>query len=92
VAAVLTLRGEEAEKGAEKGDSLVAPWSSILHDVHGGTWVYEEAAPRSYIRRRASVRRRQGDLAVLESGPPPGTPVVTDGAAEIFGFEFGTGK
>jgi len=84
VAALLTLRGEE--------ESLVAPWKAILHDVHGGTWVYEEAAPRSYIRRRTAVRRRDGDLAVLESGPPPGTLVVTDGAAEIFGFEFGSGK
>ncbi len=84
VSAVLFLRGE--------GDSLVAPWGAVLHDFHGGTWVYEEVAPRSYIRRRAVVRRRDGPLAVLDSGPPPGTNVVTEGAAEIFGFEFGTGK
>ena len=30
--------------------------------------------------------------AVLAQGPAPGTRVVTDGAAELFGTEFGAGK
>ena len=32
-----------------------------------------------------------GDLAVLSHGPPSGTEVVTVGAAELFGAEFGIG-
>ncbi len=33
-----------------------------------------------------------GDAAVLRQGPSPGTRVVTVGAAELFGTEFGAGK
>ena len=33
-----------------------------------------------------------GESASLSAGPKPGTPVVTDGAAELFGVEFGGGK
>ena len=33
----------------------------------------------------------QGDLAVLAAGPPVGATVVTAGAAELFGTEFGVG-
>jgi hypothetical protein len=33
-----------------------------------------------------------GPLAVLSLGPEPGAHVVTDGAAELFGVEFGAGK
>jgi hypothetical protein len=32
-----------------------------------------------------------GEQAALASGPPPGASVVTDGAAELFGTEFGAG-
>ncbi len=73
-------------------DSLVVPWASVLHDIHGGTWVYEATAPQTYVRRAVQVREVIGDLAALERGPAPGTPVVTAGAAELFSTEFGTGK
>ena len=64
----------------------------MLHDIHGGSWVYESTAPQVYVRRRVQVRHVVGELAVLHSGPKPGTRVVTDGAAELFGAELGTGK
>jgi RND family efflux transporter MFP subunit len=73
-------------------ESLVVPWSAVLHDINGGTWVYESTAPQQYVRRRVEVRRVVGSLAVLARGPAVGAKVVTDGAAEIFGTEFGTGK
>ncbi len=79
-----------AEKATE--ESLVVPWSSVLHDIHGGAWVYENTAPQQYVRRRVEVRRVVNSLAVLGRGPAPGAKVVTAGAAEIFGTEFGTGK
>jgi hypothetical protein len=73
-------------------ESLVAPWSAILHDMTGGTWVYENIAPQQYARRRVEVRRVVNSMAVLARGPAVGAKVVTSGAAEIFGTEFGTGK
>jgi cobalt-zinc-cadmium efflux system membrane fusion protein len=79
--------------GGEEG--LVIPWSAVVHDIHGGTWVYERAPGRVYTRRRVEVRHVLGGddpLAVLGRGPSAGTPVVAVGAAELFGTEFGIGK
>jgi hypothetical protein len=73
-------------------ESLTVPWSAVVFDIHGGTWVYEKTGDRSYARRRVVVRYVAGDAAVLESGPPPGTAVVTAGAAELFGTETGFSK
>ncbi len=79
-----------ALKSQEK--SLVVPWSAVLHDVQGGAWVYENTAPQTFQRRRVEVRRVNGDLAVLSHGPNVGAKIVTAGAAELFGTEFGAGK
>jgi RND family efflux transporter MFP subunit len=79
-----------SEKAME--ENLVVPWSAVLHDIHGGAWVYENTAPQQYVRRRVEVRRVVDSLAVLSRGPAVGAKVVTAGAAEIFGTEFGTGK
>ncbi|MEO5818972.1 MAG: efflux RND transporter periplasmic adaptor subunit [Vicinamibacteraceae bacterium] len=72
--------------------SLVAPGAAILHDSYGGTWVYEARDAHVFVRRRVSVVDVVGPLAVLDRGPLAGTRVVTTGAAELFGTEFGVGK
>lgn len=72
--------------------SLVVPREALLHDAYGGTWVYEARAGRVFVRRRVSVVDLVDDVAILDQGPPPGTRVVTVGAAELFGTEFGAGK
>jgi len=71
---------------------LVAPRAALLRDVDGGTWVYEAMDQHKYARRRVRVESVVGDLASLTAGPKPGTKIVTDGAAELFGVEFGGGK
>ncbi|MGH7185583.1 MAG: membrane fusion protein MtrC [Pseudomonadota bacterium] len=76
----------------ESQAGVVVPWSAIVHDAQGGTWVYEQSAPLVYVRRRVLVERVAGDLAVLAGGLKPGTSVVVSGAAELFGTEFGAGK
>ena len=73
-------------------ESLVVPWAAVVHDIHGGTWVYERTAPLVYMRRRVQVRHVVAGFGVLADGPKVGMQVVTDGAAELFGAEFGTGK
>lgn len=84
VGVILPLKGETT--------SLVVPRAALERDIHGGVWVYEKVADHSYSRRRVQVDRVVGDLAVLASGPAVGAKVVTDGAAEIFGTEFGNTK
>lgn len=70
-------------------EALVAPWSAVVYDIEGGTWVYAVKAPHVYARARVEVRRVAGGLAVLARGPAPGTQVVSEGVAELFGSEFG---
>jgi RND family efflux transporter MFP subunit len=77
-------------KGDEKG--LAVPRSALVRDIHGGTWVYENVGTHKFARRRVFVDRIVDDLAALTSGPKPGTKVVTAGAAELFGTEFGGSK
>ena len=72
--------------------ALVVPKAALLHDAFGGTWVYVVRAPQQYVRQRVSVKDISGATAILARGPAVGARVVTDGAAELFGIEFGIGK
>lgn len=76
----------------EADTSYVVPWSSILYDIHGGTWVYMRTAPHVYARQRLELQRVVDSLAVFTRGPAAGAEIVVTGAAEIFGTEFGGGK
>lgn len=71
---------------------LTIPWSAVVQDVSGGAWVYERVQPQTFVRRRVTVSRIHGAEAELSRGPAPGTAIVTAGAAELFGTEFGVGK
>ena len=75
-----------------KQDILVVPFKAVLHDIHGGQWVYVRTGEHRYVRRRIQVARLAGTDALLATGPAAGTQVVTDGSAELFGTEFMTGK
>lgn len=72
--------------------ALVVPRASVLHDAQGGSWVYEARQATVFVRRRVSVVDMVGAYAVIAAGPAVGTRVVTLGAAELFGTEFGVGK
>jgi RND family efflux transporter MFP subunit len=84
VEVVLTLRGET--------ESLVVPRAAILRDIHGVAWVYVNSAEQTFERHRVEVHFTTDKLSVLSRGPEVGTSVVVDGAAELFGTEFGAGK
>jgi hypothetical protein len=69
----------------------IVPYSAVLYDANGDTWVYANLEPLVYVRERVTVAYIQGGQAVLTDGPPEGTPVVTVGAGELYGTEFGVG-
>jgi hypothetical protein len=73
-------------------ESMTVPWSAVVFDIYGGAWVYERTGGHAFARRRVVVRYVTGDTAVLDSGPAPGTTVVTAGAAELFGADAGFSK
>jgi len=76
------------EGGGAEGS--VVPWAAVLHDIQGGTWVYEALDDHAYTRRRVEVRDVVEGFAVLSRGPAPGTSIVVVGAAELYSTEFGT--
>ncbi len=84
LAAIVPLGGSEKRR--------TAPWSAVLHDVHGGTWVYENTGPHVFVRRRVEVSRVVNGRAILARGPKVGAQIVITGAAELFSIEFGVGK
>lgn len=82
----VTLTTQKPESG------LAIPWAAVVHDIQGGTWVYENTAPQTYVRRLVEVQRVANGIALLARAPATGTKIVTTGAAELFSTEFSTGK
>ena len=71
-------------------ESLTVPRASLIRDIHGNAWVYQKTGDHAFARKRVLVDRVVGDMAVLDAANlKPGVQVVTDGAAEIYGAEFG---
>jgi hypothetical protein len=65
------------------------PLAALVYDRDGNTWVYTVAGPLTYVRQRVAVARVSGETVVLQSGPAAGTAVVTVGASELLGSEYG---
>ncbi len=70
----------------------VLPYSALIYDLNGGTWVYVSPAPLTYHREPITVDFISGDLLYLIDGPPKGTEVATVGVAELYGIDTGVGK
>jgi hypothetical protein len=75
-----------------QSEATVVPAAAVLYDIYGGNWVYAQKEPLKFIRQRVTVMWFDGPSAMLQKGPAAGTMVVADGAAELFGTEFGPGK
>jgi multidrug efflux pump subunit AcrA (membrane-fusion protein) len=73
-------------------EQLVVPWAAVMHDINGGTWIFEKTADHTYASRRIQVRYVMDGLAVLASGPAAGAKIVTAGAVELWGTELGFAK
>jgi hypothetical protein len=78
----------EGEGAAER---TIVPYSAIVYETDGATWVYTSTEDLSFVRDRIVVEDIEGDRAVLLEGPAAGTEVVTVGVAELFGAENGIG-
>ena len=68
------------------------PTAAVVYDMNGGAWVYEATGGdhlRAPAHRDSIADRRQDSVAAAST---PGKKVVTAGAAELFGTEFGAGK
>lgn len=78
--------------GGDASEKPAVPYSAVVYDIHGGSWLYEQATGHRYVRHRVLVDHTEHGVAFLAAGPRVGTPVVVEGAAELWGVEFGAGK
>jgi hypothetical protein len=70
------------------GERRVLPYSALLYDGEGGTFVYTAPKPLSFLRADVVVDRIDGGRVLLTDGPAVGSRVVTTGAAEVYGSEL----
>jgi hypothetical protein len=90
----LDLKTEQVREAKVKrsGTPLkVVPYSSLIYDPNGQTWIYTSPQPRTFVRHGVEVDYIEGDMVVLNDGPPIGTVVASVGAAELYGTEFRVG-
>ena len=72
------------------GDGVEAiPAAALLYAPDGSTFVYTRGDATTFGRHPVNVDRMEGGYAWVRDGPPPGSAVVTQGAAELTGMEFG---
>lgn len=74
---------------AGRTQGLSVPSAAVLRDTYGGEWVYQKTAANTFVRQRIEVASEANGRALLARGLTPGAQIVTDGAAELFGTEFG---
>lgn len=95
----VTLTQEAAERlGIEttqvkpgQNAGTIVPYSAVLYDADGGTWVYTNPDGLTFVRASITVDAIDGDVARLSNGPAPGIGIATVGVAELFGAEMGVG-
>lgn len=90
---IQTASVQAAQAGDADKESVRAavPYSAIVYAPTGQEFVYASPEPRVFVRQPVIVDYIEGDVAVLKSGPPPGTLVASVGAAELLGTEVGVG-
>jgi multidrug efflux pump subunit AcrA (membrane-fusion protein) len=85
-----TATVRNAGKAGKAGESkLVIPYASVFYGPTGDTWTYINPEPLTFERAPIEIDRIDGNRVFLSDGPPPGTAVVRQGAAELFGIETG---
>lgn len=70
------------------GRGTVVPHLALIYSPEGAAFVYTRPEPLTYVRAPIEVDRVVDDRVLLADGPPPGTVVVTVGAAELLATEF----
>jgi hypothetical protein len=75
----------------QQGGKAVVPYSSLIYDPKGQTWIYTSPAPRTFVRHKVDIDRINGDAVLLNDGPPVGTTIATVAVAEIYGTELKVG-
>jgi hypothetical protein len=69
----------------------IIPYSAVLYDLTGKTWVYVHGDPMSFAREAVKIEMIKGENVYLKDGPVPGTKVLVTGVQQVYGTEVGVG-
>ena len=83
---------ETEEVASLPGGQESVPYSAVIYDAEGHSWVFTSGEELSYVKAPITIDRIEGDTAILADGPPVGTAVVSQGAEELYGVEDGIGE
>lgn len=68
---------------------LLVPYSSLVYDANGNTYVFISLSALTFTEVPVSVAQISGDSVYLLRGPGAGARVVTVGAEELYGVQTG---
>lgn len=69
----------------------IVPYSAIIYDKDGSTWVYTSVEPLTFVRHKIVVDVIEGDNAFVKEGPAAGVKVAVTGVSQLYGVEKGVG-
>jgi hypothetical protein len=81
----------KTEQVRDAGGQHSVPYSSLIYDPAGKTWVYTSPSPRTFVRHEIEVDRIDGDQVFFKGDPATGTLVASRAVAELYGIEFKVG-
>ena len=84
--------GAVTETSLDGASMKAMPYGALIYAPDGAAWAYTNPEGLIYVREPVTIDRVDGDLVFLVDGPVLGTKVVSVGAAELFGIEYGIGK
>jgi hypothetical protein len=79
------------EQDVDGSMQKVVPYSSLIYDPQGRTWIYTSPQALTFVRVQVGVDHIDGDQVFLSEGPAAGTKVASVGVTQIYGAETGVG-
>jgi hypothetical protein len=81
--------GIQTAPAAHTGATILVPYSALVYDPNGNTYVFTSIAPLTYTEVPVTVDHINGNDVYLSKGPRMGAAVVTVGAEELLGVQTG---
>ena len=78
-----------AVRAAPTAERVAIPYSAVIYDPSGKTYVFTNVRPLTYVEVPITVEHISGNSAYLSTGPNPGAKVVSVGAEELYGVQTG---
>ncbi len=73
-------------------NQLTIPYSAVIYDVYGDTWLYVNPKPLVYVRKQIYVNSVDNEQVTLSKPLLKDTTIVTVGVPELSGVEHGIGQ